>query len=82
MTITTTTQHLGHAAGRTRLVPSSWRSAAAAFGGRGTTGVDVHSLSAYGATGATTDTIEPAAATVNRCMTVKRPARHLGPRTT
>lgn len=80
----TTTQHLGHVAGRARLVaPSSWR-AVAAFGGRGTTGVDVYSLpvSMYGATGTTTDTIEPAAATVNLCPTVKRPARHLGSRST
>ena len=84
MITTTTTQHLGHVAGRARLVaPSSWRSAAA-FGGRGTTGVDVHALpvSAYGVMGATTDTTEPAAATVNVCTTIKRPARHLGSRST
>jgi hypothetical protein len=81
MKTTTTNQHLGHVAGRTRRVaPSSWRTAPAAFGGRGTTGVDVHPLpvSAYEAMGITTHTTEPAAATVNVCMTNKRPARHLG----
>jgi hypothetical protein len=60
----TTTQHLGHVAGRARrIAPSSWR-AAAAFGGRGTTGVDMGVVS------------------VNLCTTGKRPARHLGSRST
>ena len=80
MKMMTTTSHLGHVAGRARLVASSsWRSAAAAFGGRGTTGVGVHpySVSAHEAMGTTTDTTQPALATVNVCPTIKRPARHL-----
>jgi hypothetical protein len=82
MITTTTTQHLGHVAGRARLVaPSSWR-AAAAFGGRGLTGVDVYSLSGHGSMGLTTDTTEPATAMVNPCVTIKRSARHLGSRST
>lgn len=81
MITTTTTQHLGHVAGRARLVaPSSWRAAAPAFGGR--TGVDVYSLASDGSMGLTTDTTEPANAAVNPCVTIKRPARHLGSRST
>ena len=85
MITTTTLQHLGHAARRARRVaPAGWRPAAAAFSGLGTTGVDVipFSVSAYETWGNTTDTTEPAAATVNLCMTIKRSARHLGSRST
>ena len=84
MTTTTTMQHLGHVAGRARRVaPASWRPAAA-FRGLGTTGVDVapFSASARVASGNTTDTNEPAVAAVTACTTIKRPARHLGSRST
>lgn len=85
MMTTSTTQHLGHAAGRARRVVSAgWRPAAVGFRGLGTTGVGVNpfSVSQYETSGNTTDTTEPAAATVNACMTIKRPARHLGRRST
>ena len=83
--MTTTMQHLGHAARRARRVaPAGWRPAAAAFSGLGTTGVDVFSpsVSAYETWGDTTATTEPAAATANVCMAIKRSARHLGSRST
>ena len=82
MITTTTTQHLGHVAGRARRVaPTCWRSAAAAFRGCGTTGVFLTPVSAYETSGNTNDTTQPATAPVTP-MTIKRTARHLGTRTT
>ena len=78
---TTTTQHLGHVAGRARrIAPSSWRSAAAAFRGCGTTGVFAIPVSTYETQGNPNGTTTPAA-TVHGLMT-KRPSRHLGSRST
>lgn len=82
--MTTTMQHRGHAAGRTRRVAStSWHAVAPAFLGCGTTGVAVtpneRSVSEY--SGNTTDTTKPAGTWANP-MAIKRPARHLGTRST
>lgn len=85
MITTTTTQHLGHLAGRARhVVPAAGWRPAAGFRGLGTTGVDVtpYPVSAHETPGNATDTTEPAIALVSACMTVERPARHLGSRTT
>jgi hypothetical protein len=85
MITTTTMQHQGHVARRARRVaPAGWRPAAAAFRGLGTTGVvgSPFSVSMYETWGNTSDTTEPAAATVTVCTTIKRPARHLGTRST
>ena len=80
--MTMTTQHLGHVAGRARrIAPSSWRSAAAAFRGCGTTGVFATPVSTSETQGNPNVTTTPAA-TVHGLMTIKRSARHLGPRTT
>lgn len=85
MMMTTTTQHLGHAAGRVRRAASAgWRPAAVGFRGLGTTGVDVTPLPVptCGAAGSTNGTTTPALATDTARMSIDGPARHLGRRTT
>lgn len=85
MILTTTTQHLGHAAGRARrVVPAAGWRPATGFRGLGTTGVDVTPLpvSRYETAGNPTDTTEPAIAMSDTCMATKRSARHLRSRST
>lgn len=85
MMMTTTTQHLGHAAGRARRVASAgWRPAGVGFRGLGTTGVGVTPYldPTFGAAGNTNDTTKPAIATDTACMSIDGPTRRLGRRST
>lgn len=81
-TMTTKMLQQGRTACRARVV-SSWRGVSAYLGCGGTGLLPVsNSCSVNGFSGNTTDTTEPAGTARGHHMATKRPARHLGTRST